>query len=113
LTRACLIAAATLAIFDAGRADAAPAARARVKVVSMDGKPAQIDEAFLFGSKDGTHPVRFKGSDWSEWLPLPFAVGGAPVTVCSIRSQRLAAQAFPSMKLNDECEMRGRRAASK
>ncbi len=113
LTRACLIAAAALAIFDAGRADAAPAARARVKVVSMDGKPAQIDEAFLFGSKDGTHPVRFKGSDWSEWLPLPFAVGGAPVTVCSIRSQRLPAKVFPPMKLKVECAIEGSRETSK
>src|SRR6266545_1364832 len=108
-----LIAAATLAIFNAAPADGAPAARARLKVVSMDGKPSQIDDVFLFGSKEGAHPVRFKGSDWSEWLPLPFTAGGAPVTVCSIRSQKLPPKVFPRMKLKVECAIEGSRETSK
>ena len=77
MTKAGLIAVAALKIFGAASADAAPAARARVKVVSVDGKPPQINDAFLFGAKEDAHPVQFKRSEWSEWLALSFEIGRA------------------------------------
>ncbi len=112
MMKVCLIAVVALAILGALRADAAPAARARVKVVSMDGKPPQIADAFLFGAKNEAHAFQFKGSDWSEWLPLPVAAGGPPVAVCSIRPQ-LPARVFPRLKLEVECAIEGSRERSK
>src|SRR5439155_23833586 len=48
-----------------------------------------------------------------EWLPLAFAAGGGPVTVCSIRSQRSPQKVFPRIKLKVECAIEGSRETSK
>src|ERR1043166_2053555 len=98
---------ALLAFVCAACVNAAPAAKARVKVVSVDGKQPQADEVFLFGPNDNARRLQFKGSDWSEWLTLPLATNGVPLAGCTIQPQKLPASGFPRLKLAVESTIEG------
>jgi hypothetical protein len=74
----CLCIGIAFTTFGAVSAEIVSSAKARVKVVSIDGQPTQAPAAFSLAQYNTAHRVSFKGSDWSDWLPLTLTQGLAP-----------------------------------
>src|SRR5262245_30096899 len=77
MCRRCLVAAIVLiSMFMERRSlrDAMPAAKARVKITSVDGQPIPADSKFrILLNSNGAKPIDFTGDAWSEWVTLPLA----------------------------------------